>query len=136
MCIYIGSEPVIAYKNNIQSLGHKRMQLDDCLEFNVASPSEQYENGLSRTINITAPSYKPILCELGDLGKYLQNKMNLPIYQNELPEYDIENYNKGTILNGVITNTVEYRFKTWGALENSLGFDGLNLDELLNSIGS
>ncbi len=42
MCIYIGSEPVIAYKNNIQSLGHKRVQLDD-------------------------------------LGKYLQNKMNLPI---------------------------------------------------------
>lgn len=99
-----GFEPVIAYKNNIQSLGHRRIQLDDCLEFNVNEPSEQYEGGLLRATEISAPGGKPILCELGPLGQYLQTKMNLPIYQNELPEYDMETYNKGTILTGFITN--------------------------------
>merc|ERR1712228_975981 len=77
---------------------------DDSLEFNVTEPSEQYEGGLLRATNITAPSGKPILCELGPLGKYLQSKMNLAIYQNELDEYDMSSYSKGSVLNGFITN--------------------------------
>ncbi len=72
-----GYEAVIAYKNNIQALGMRRMNLDDCVEFNVAEPSEQYEGGLLRAVDISAPSGRPLLCELGPLGKYLQTKMNL-----------------------------------------------------------
>eukprot|EP01083_Nonionella_stella_P084530 234033_1 len=99
-----GYEAVIAYKNNVQSLGHRRLQLDDCLEFNVLEPSEQHEGGLLRAANITAPSGRPILCEQGPLGKYLQGKMNLSCYQSELAEYDMSSYNKGTVVNGFITN--------------------------------
>jgi len=106
-----GFEPVIGYKNQVKALGYRRLHLDDCMEFEVEEPAEKYEGGLLRATNISAPSGKPILCEMGPLGKYLQSKMHLSTYQNELPEYDMSGYNKGTVVSGFITNySTQYKF--------------------------
>merc|ERR1719334_1102289 len=106
-----GFEPVIGYKNQIKALGHRRLQLDDCLEFSVRAPAEQHENGLLRAMEISAPANMPILCEMGPLGKYLQSKMNLPTFQRDLPEYDFASYNRGTVLSGFITNySTQFQF--------------------------
>jgi len=106
-----GFEPVIGYKNQVKALGYRRLHLDDALEFEVQEPAEQYEGGLLRATNLSAPSGWPILCELGPLGKYLQSKMSLSTYQNELPEYDLSAYTKGTMLTGFITNfSTQYKF--------------------------
>jgi len=75
---------LIAFTNDIQALGRRHLESGDYVQFKVDKDG-------NHAINITGGGGKPILIQSGDYGKYLGERINLPVDQELLEECPVTN---------------------------------------------